>query len=89
MQVKVKKIPIRYNKHRYQAGETFEIQQEHVKGIQNLVEIVSEETEEKSLEQMTVAELKEYAKSQDIEIGKTSKKEDILALIYETKRLNE
>lgn len=88
MQVKVKKIPVRYKQQTYRAGDIFEIAEEHVKGIQDFAEVL-EEKEEKSLDQMTVLELKEYAKAQGVDLGKASKKEEILAVLQEAEQSKE
>ncbi|ATO50140.1 hypothetical protein P4V86_19410 [Brevibacillus laterosporus] len=90
MKVKVLDIPIRYNHNTYRVGEVFEIEEEHLRGIEELVvPQISEESqepetyplEEKSIDKMTVAELKEYAIQHDIDLGEATKKDDILAVI--------
>jgi len=47
--------------------------------------VVSVQPTEKSLDDMTVKELKKYAIDNDIELGDASKKEDIIARIKEVK----
>ncbi|AYB39975.1 hypothetical protein D5F52_17850 [Brevibacillus laterosporus] len=91
-------IPIRYNHNTYRIGEVFDIEEEHLRGIEELVvpqisevpqgqeEIQFEESqepevEEKSIDKMTVAELKEYAIQREIDLGEATKKDDILAVI--------
>ncbi|AGR47454.1 hypothetical protein ABOUO_8 [Brevibacillus phage Abouo] len=93
MIVKVLDIPIRYNHNTYRMGEVFDIEEGHLKDIENLVvPQISEESqepevfpleriEEKTIDKMTVAELKEYAIQHDIDLGEATKKDDILAVI--------
>ncbi|RAP29150.1 hypothetical protein C2W64_04097 [Brevibacillus laterosporus] len=80
MKVKILDIPIRYGHNTYRVGEVFEIEEEHLKGIEELVKI-TEEDEPKTLNKMTLAELKEYAIQHDIDLGEATKKDDILAVI--------
>ncbi|MGG1444346.1 hypothetical protein ABE354_20265 [Brevibacillus laterosporus] len=90
MKVKVLDIPIRYNHNTYRMGEVFDIEEGHLRDIENLVvPQISEELqeseiyplEEKSIDKMTVAELKEYAIQHEIDLGEATKKDDILAVI--------
>lgn len=68
-------------------GEVFDIEEGHLKDIENLVvpqiseESQEPEVEEKSIDKMTVAELKEYANQHEIDLGEATKKDDILAVI--------
>ncbi|MCR8983270.1 hypothetical protein [Brevibacillus laterosporus] len=93
MKVKVLDIPIRYGHNTYRMGEVFEIEEEYFRGIEELVvpqaseesqepeAFPLEQIEEKSLDKMTVAELKEYAIQHEIDLGEATKKDDILAVI--------
>lgn len=87
MKVKVLDISIRYNHNTYRMGEVFDIEEGHLKDIENLVvpqiseESQEPEVEEKSIDKMTVAELKEYANQHEIDLGEATKKDDILAVI--------
>ncbi|MBQ6712502.1 MAG: hypothetical protein IJN28_01770 [Selenomonadales bacterium] len=45
------------------------------------VEAVNEGSADKAIDDMTVAELKEYAAAHDIKLGEATKKADILAAI--------
>lgn len=82
MFVKVKNIPVRYNKTTYTAGAEFEVKDEHLTGIESFVEVI----EGKRIEDMTVAELKAYAASAGIDLGEAAKKPDILAIILEAQK---
>lgn len=80
--VKVKNIPVRYDHRTYQPDEEFIIKGEHIKGTESIVDIVEEiEVKPKSVDQMLVDELKEYAADNEIDLGKATKKDDILAVI--------
>jgi len=79
MVVKVIGIPIRYNKKSHRKGEAFEISEEHYKGIANLVETIEEEN--KTIDKMTIDELKTYAEEKQIDLGGATKKAEILAII--------
>lgn len=82
MFVKVKNIPVRYNKTTYTEGEEFEIKDEHIAGIESFVEVIVG----KSIEDMTVAELKAYAASAGVDLGEAAKKPDILAIILNAQK---
>ncbi|MEC0089337.1 hypothetical protein [Paenibacillus macquariensis] len=82
--VEVIEIPVRYNGETYVAGQTFEIEVQHIAGIQQHVNVISED---KPFEEMKLDELKEYAKSKEIELGKATKTEDILAIIIEAQKV--
>lgn len=84
MKVEVNKIPVRYEGKTYQAGETFEIDKKHLPGMKQHVTVISED---KPLEDMKLDELKEYAKSNEIDLGKATKVEDVLAIIVESQKV--
>lgn len=85
--VKVKKIPVRYNGTRYTKGQTFEMEKEHLAGIENLVELVPGDPPKGSsegdgrLDSMTVEKLKEHATTLNIDLTGITKKADIIAAI--------
>lgn len=83
--VKVKNIPVRYEGTTYQPGEEFSMKAEHV--IDSLVEVTEEDAiEPKTVEEMTITELKEYAAENDIDLGDAKKKDDILAAIQQNEQ---
>ncbi|MGF7049153.1 hypothetical protein J2T13_003661 [Paenibacillus sp. DS2015] len=82
--VEVIEIPVRYNGETYQAGEVFEIDGKDILGIQQHITVISED---KPIEEMKLEELKEYAKSKEINLGDATKKEDILAIILESQKV--
>lgn len=84
MKVEVIEIPVRYEGKTYQAGETFEIDKKYLPGIKQHVTVVSED---KPLEDMKLDELKEYAKSNEIDLGKATKVEDVLTIIVESQKV--
>lgn len=84
MKVEVIKIPVRYNSKTYVAGESFDIDEKYISGIQQHVTVISED---KPLENMKLDELKEYAKSKEIDLGDATKKEEILAIILESQKV--
>ncbi|MEK3886534.1 hypothetical protein [Bacillus sp. FSL K6-3431] len=78
--VQVIDISVRYNGVTYRTGEFFEMEDEHVN--ETLVKITGEvEQAPKSIEEMTVPELKEYAAENDIDFKDAKKKEEILEAI--------
>ncbi|CAG9620878.1 hypothetical protein [Sutcliffiella rhizosphaerae] len=78
--VEVIKIPVRYNGETYQAGESFEMEDEYVN--ESLVNVTGEvERGPKTIREMTIAELKEYATEHEIDLGDAKKKDDILEII--------
>ncbi|MFD1203586.1 Rho termination factor N-terminal domain-containing protein [Sporosarcina contaminans] len=86
--VKVKSVPVRYEGTTYQPDEEFSMKAEHV--IDSLVEVSEEDTfEPKTVEEMTVSELKEYAAEHDIDLGEAKKKDDILAAILQSEQEQE
>lgn len=84
MIVQVKSIPVRHNGARHVAGEEFQIDKEHYDRLKAHVIVVDENDPPKPIEKMTVAELKEHAAENGIDLGEATKKEDILQLILAT-----
>lgn len=80
--VEVQKIPVRYNGVTYKSGETFEMEEEHV--LEELVNVIGDAVP-KSLNEMTVPELKEFATVNGIDLGEAKKKDEILEKISEFK----
>lgn len=76
--VEVIDIPVRYKGETYKAGESFEVDEEHLPAIEQYVNVISES---KPVEEMKLDELKEYAKAKEIDLGNATKREDILAII--------
>ncbi|MDQ0269944.1 hypothetical protein [Cytobacillus purgationiresistens] len=80
MIVEVIDVPVRYNGKTYRTGEIFEMEEPHVD--ENIVKVISKvEKEPKTLDSMTVTELKEYSAENNINLGEAKKKEEILAVI--------
>lgn len=78
--VEVINVPIRYNGVTYKREESFEMEDVHV--IETLVKVIGEvENTPKSVEEMTVPELKQYATENEIDLGETKKQKDILEVI--------
>lgn len=85
--VKVKEIPVRYNGTTYQPGEPFEMETDHVN--EALVKVLGDvEKPPKEVKDMTIAEMKEYAAENDIDLGDAKLHAEILAEIerVETER---
>ena len=77
---------VKYGKRRYRAGDIVEIKESERDDfvgdkLIDLSYVPPEPQEYKPLESRTVAELKEYAAENDIDLGEATKKEDILAAI--------
>lgn len=82
MIVEVKEIPVRHNGQRCVKGEQFEIDAKQYVRIKAYVEVIDEsDNADKPLEKMTVAELREYAASKEIDLGEATKKEEILQVL--------
>lgn len=78
--VEVINVPVRYNGVTYKREESFEMEDEHV--IETLVNVIGEvEHAPKSLEEMTVPELKQYAKDKEIDLGEAKKQKEIFEVI--------
>ncbi|MEG0450947.1 MAG: hypothetical protein RR595_13910 [Lysinibacillus sp.] len=78
--VEVLDVPVRYKGATYKPGESFEMEDTHV--IETLVKVTGEvEKVPKTIEEMTIAELKEYAKENEINLGPAKKLDEILAVI--------
>lgn len=60
--------------------DTFRTNERYVKGEYTAPE---KEKEEKSISDLSIAQLKAYAEEKEIDLGKAKKKDDILAIIRE------
>lgn len=81
-EVEVKDIPVRYSRQTYPAGATFLMDERHLKGMDELLTVLGEvEEPEKTVDEMTLVELKEYAEKNTIDLGGKTKKDEILAAI--------
>lgn len=79
-QVKVLKVPVRYKGVTHGPGASFEMEDEHVN--ESIVEVTGEVAElPKTVEEMTVPELKEYAAENTIDLGDVKKRDEILEVI--------
>ena len=83
MIVQVKEISIRHNGIRYVKGEDFEIERAQHERIKNHVTVVDDRDPVKSVDEMTVAELKKYAAENEFDLGDASKKDEILQVIFQ------
>lgn len=84
MIVSVKETPIRHNGTVYRAGDEFEINKAGYDRLEPYVDVVEDDEEaEVAIEDMTGAQLKAYAKSNNIDLGEATRKPDILAKIQE------
>lgn len=85
MIVKVKEIPVRHDGVKYVKDQEFQVNEKQFERLKAHVVFVSEDpvqvTDDKPIDKMTVAELKEYAELHNIELGEASKKEEILEVI--------
>lgn len=79
-QVKVLKVPVRYKGVTHAPGASFEMEDEHVN--ESIVEVTGEvEKLPKTVEEMTVPELKDYAAEKTINLGDAKKRDEILEVI--------
>jgi len=76
LKIKVTSIPIRYQGKRYLPGDTLNISREHLN--EKYMKVIGKTG---ISEDMTVAELKEYAKVKGIELGDATRKDDILNVL--------
>lgn len=77
---KVKDIPVRYKGETHQPGTSFEMEADHVN--EDIVEVIGEvEKAPKEIGDMVIAELKDYAAENKIDLKGASKRDDILAVI--------
>lgn len=84
MRVEVLGITIRHNGSPYKKGESFLIAEDQLPRIAKFVNVIDadeHEGEPKEIDDMTLAELKEYAKRNDIDLDGATKKEDVLAKV--------
>ena len=78
--VEVIKIPVRYNGQTYKAGEPFEMEADHVDA--SLVKVLGDVVKKpKTIDEMTVAELKAYAAENEIDLGDAKKRDDFVDAI--------
>ncbi|WP_438312230.1 hypothetical protein [Sporosarcina sp. FA9] len=78
--VQVKDIPVRYESITYQPGSSFEMEEKYVN--ESLVIVTGDvEVIQKTIEEMTIAELKDYAASHEIDLGDAKKRDEILEAI--------
>lgn len=89
MKVEVNKISIRHNGTLYAKGASFNLSAEQYERLKDHVTVLDETDEtavpEKSIDEMTVTELKDHAAATGIDLGDATKKEDILAKIKAVK----
>lgn len=86
-QVKVLKVPVRYNGVTHARGASFEMEDEHVN--ENIVEVTGEVDESDTpseFEGKSLEELKAYAEEHKIDIGKASTEEGIIKKIEEAQK---
>lgn len=81
MLVEVKGIAIRHNGTCYAKGDTFEIDAKQHERIKDHVDVIDEADREKTIDEMTVPELKEYAAKNNIDLGDATKKDAILLVL--------
>ncbi|WP_138496340.1 hypothetical protein [Paenibacillus pinistramenti] len=83
MIVEVNNIPIEHDGTLYEKGASFSLPADQHERLKDYVTVLEENDElaDKSVEDMTVAELKAYAAEHQIDLGDAAKKEDILAKI--------
>jgi hypothetical protein len=83
MIVKVKSVPVRYNGQTYSPDEEFEMDKAHLN--ENIVDVVEDDDDDpKTIEEMTIAELKKHAKENEIDLGDAKKQKEILSVIQAT-----
>ena len=83
MIVQVKSIPVRHNGVRYFAGEEFEIDVKGYERIKSHVDVIddSPESDPDEFDGMTIPQLQEHAKTNNINLGGATRKPDILKAI--------
>lgn len=83
MKVEVNEIPIRHNGQLYQKGEPFTVTAKEYVRIEKHVTVLEddENVPPVPVTEMDLPDLKDYAKQHNIDLGKATKKEDILAAI--------
>lgn len=81
MKVEVKEIPIRHNGQLHQQGESFSVNQKEYARLEEYVTVLEESSAPLPVSEMDLPALKDYAKQQNIDLGKATKKEDVLAVI--------
>jgi hypothetical protein len=86
-QVKVLKVPVRYNGVTHAPGASFEMEDEHVN--ESIVEVTGEVAVDNipsEFEGKTFEELKAYAEEHNIDIGRASTEEGIIKKIVEAQK---
>ncbi|WP_438435412.1 DUF7210 family protein [Gorillibacterium sp. sgz500922] len=85
MKVQVNEIPIEHDGTLYEKGASFSLTADQYDRLKDHVTVLDEADEtpaaDKAVDDMTVAELKAYAKAQGIDLGDATKKEEILAAV--------
>lgn len=83
MKVEVNEIPIRHNGTLFEKGASFSLPVEQYERIKEHVTVLEEDEApaDKTVDEMTVAELKAHAAAVGIDLGDATKKEDILTKI--------
>ena len=83
MKVEVNEIPIRHNGQLYQKGEPFTVTAKEYVRIEKHVTVLEddENVPPVPVTEMDLPDLKDYAKQHNIDLGKATKKEDILTVI--------
>lgn len=78
--VEVINVPVRYNGVTYKQGESFEMEDKHV--TETLLKVTGDVKKVPiTVDEMTVPELKKYAKEKEIDLGEAKKQEEILEII--------
>lgn len=78
--VKVLDIPVRYKGVTHAPGSSFEMEDEHVN--ESIVEVTGD-VAPKSIDEMTVPELKKYATENNIDLGEAKKRDEFLKAIQD------
>lgn len=81
MKVEVKEIPIRHNGQLFQQGESFSVTEKEYARLEQHVTVLEESSAPLPVTEMDLPALKEYAKQQNIDLGKATKREDVLSVI--------
>lgn len=81
MKVEVKEIPIRHNGQLFEKGNSFSVTAKEYERLEKYVTVLEEDAAPVSVTEMDLSDLKDYAKKHNIDLGKATKKEDVLAAI--------
>ncbi|MFS1514564.1 hypothetical protein VQL36_19355 [Chengkuizengella sp. SCS-71B] len=79
MKVQTKRIPITHNGKTYKVNVPFEVSESDYEKIKGLVEVIEED--QKTINEMLLDELIEYAAKNNIDLGEATLKDDIKAVI--------